>query len=143
MGLAGVVELCLARHLRQACKATAPAAAGAPAAAAAKTSASPKKDVTAAGRAKAAGKKTKASVKKASSKEQEEAETDVKVISVRIPIEEVAGEEADTEEVSNSGQVVEQLEESSTANLEQFISQKLQPSPAMSKVSILFLSSMF
>ena len=87
---------------------------------------------------------------------------------MRIPIEEVAGEEADTEEVSNSGQVVEQLEESSTANLEQeqlcvdfaklsleekpaprnfnleqFISQKLQPSPAMSKVSILFLSSMF
>ena len=71
----------------------------------------------------------------------------MKVISVRIPIEEVAGEEADTEEASTSGQTVEQLEESPSTprdfNLDQFISQKLQPSPAMSKVSLLFLSSLF
>ena len=114
---------------------------------------------------KTAGKKTTASAKKASTKEEEEAETDVKVVSVKIPIEEVAG--ADTEKAATSGQaVVEQTEDSPVTTrdlvdklvlcwpsalasqhlarargLDLFIEQKLRSAAAMSKVTVLLLSS--
>ena len=51
-------------------------------------------------------------VKNATSKKQEEAKTDMQVISVKVPIEEGSVVEADTEEASSFSQAVDEVEES-------------------------------
>ena len=51
-------------------------------------------------------------VKNTTSKKQEEAKTDMQVISVKVPIEEGSVVEADTEEASSFSQAVDEVEES-------------------------------